>query len=138
MYRKGILFLLCLVTGTFCQGKVQIVAHRGASGYAPENTLEAFKLAWEMNADAIEGDFQMTKDKRIVCIHDSNTRNVALDSYNIAETDFATLRNLDVSRRFKKGYENVRMPSLEEVLAIVPKNKKIYGIIYFAHQKILD
>ena len=46
-----------------------IVAHRGASDDAPENTLEAFHLAWLQNADAIEGDFRLTKDEQIVCIH---------------------------------------------------------------------
>jgi len=50
-----------------------IVAHRGASGAAPENTLASFELAWEQNSDAIEGDFRLTKDGVIVCIHDDNT-----------------------------------------------------------------
>ena len=45
-------------------------AHRGASGYAPENTLEAFKLAVEMGADGVELDVQLTKDNQIVVIHD--------------------------------------------------------------------
>lgn len=51
-----------------------IVAHRGASKAAPENTLKAFHLAWEQGADAIEGDFHLTKDGKIVCIHDGNTK----------------------------------------------------------------
>ena len=50
-----------------------IVAHRGASQHAPENTIPAFELAWKNGADAIEGDFQLTKDGHIVCIHDENT-----------------------------------------------------------------
>ena len=50
-----------------------IVAHRGASDDAPENTLQAFHLAWLQNADAIEGDFRLTKDEQIVCIHDEDT-----------------------------------------------------------------
>src|SRR5688500_13124508 len=47
-----------------------IVAHRGASHDAPENTLASFRLAWEQGADAIEGDFRLTRDGEIVCIHD--------------------------------------------------------------------
>ena len=47
-----------------------IVAHRGASHDAPENTLEAFDLAWQQGADIIEGDFQLTADGEIVCYHD--------------------------------------------------------------------
>lgn len=48
----------------------KIFAHRGASGYAPENTLEAFALAMEMGADGIELDVQLTKDGEVVVIHD--------------------------------------------------------------------
>ena len=51
-----------------------IVAHRGASHDAPENTLSAFLLAWEQGADAVEGDFLLTRDGQIVCIHDKTTR----------------------------------------------------------------
>ena len=47
-----------------------IVAHRGASFSAPENTLAAFALAWKEEADAIEGDFRLTRDGHIVCIHE--------------------------------------------------------------------
>ena len=50
--------------------KTRIWAHRGASGYAPENTLEAFKLAIDEKADGIELDVQLTKDKELVVIHD--------------------------------------------------------------------
>ena len=54
-----------------------IVAHRGSSYEAPENTLPAFRLAWEQGADAIEGDFHLTKDGQIVCIHDRDTERVS-------------------------------------------------------------
>ena len=50
--------------------KTEIWAHRGASGYAPENTLEAFQMAIEMGADGIELDVQFTKDRQLVVIHD--------------------------------------------------------------------
>ena len=52
--------------------KPLVVAHRGASQDAPENTLAAFKLAWEQGADAIEGDLLLTKVNKIVCIHDKS------------------------------------------------------------------
>ena len=54
-----------------------ITAHRGASYDAPENTLASFKLAWEQGADAIEGDFYLSADKQIVCIHDADTQRTA-------------------------------------------------------------
>ena len=57
---------------------VDIVAHRGASADAPENTLPAFELAWERNADRIEGDFFLTSDNVIVCFHDKTTERLSL------------------------------------------------------------
>ena len=51
-----------------------IVAHRGASYAAPENTIPSFELALKENADFIEGDFWLTNDNEIVCIHDPNTK----------------------------------------------------------------
>ena len=54
-----------------------IVAHRGASRDAPSNTIPAFQLAWKQGADAIEGDFHLSKDGEIVCFHDADTKRVA-------------------------------------------------------------
>ena len=56
------------------QEKTKVWAHRGASGYAPENTLDAFQKAVEMGADGIELDVQMTKDGELVVIHDETIK----------------------------------------------------------------
>ena len=56
---------------------MELMAHRGASGLAPENTLAAFKLAWEQGADADELDVHLTKDGHVVAIHDADTRRTA-------------------------------------------------------------
>jgi glycerophosphoryl diester phosphodiesterase len=68
---------LLVITGlasNVAAGEMMIVAHRGASRDAPQNTIPAFKLAWQQGADAIEADFHLTKDGHIVCIHDGNTK----------------------------------------------------------------
>ena len=62
---RGILLFLTLFAGHLVLGNPLIVAHRGASFDAPENTLPAFELAWEKDADAIEGDFLLTNDNRL-------------------------------------------------------------------------
>ena len=103
-----------------------IVAHRGASHDAPENTLAAYKLAWEQGADAIEGDFHLTKDGKIICIHDGDTKRVTGIDRKIAATDFAELRTMDVGSWKDKKFAGERMPTLEEVLAIVPANKQVF------------
>jgi len=77
-------------------GETLIVAHRGASADAPENTLAAFQEAWRQGADAIEGDFWLTKDGRIVTLHDATTKRTAIKEFIVAETDWTTLKDLDV------------------------------------------
>jgi glycerophosphoryl diester phosphodiesterase len=103
-----------------------IVAHRGASIDAPENTIAAFKLAWKQHADAIEGDFHLTKDGHIVCIHDKNTKKVAGINLVIKESTLKQLRKLDVGLRHSKAYKGTIIPTLTEVFSTVPEKKKIY------------
>ena len=103
-----------------------IVAHRGASRQAPENTLPAFNLAWKQGADAIEGDFLLTSDGQIVCIHDKDTRRVAGKKLVVAQSTLAELRQLDVGSYRGPAFKGTRMPTIAEVFATVPKNKKIY------------
>ncbi len=105
-----------------------IVAHRGASYDAPENTLAAFRLAWEQGADAIEGDFYLTSDGQIVCIHDRTTKRVAQHQpeLTVAKSTLKQLRQLDVGRWKDKKFAGERIPTLEEVLAVVPQEKRIF------------
>lgn len=103
-----------------------IVAHRGASFDAPENTLAAFKLAWEQGADAIEADFRLSRDGRLVCIHDASTTNVASEIRNIHESDWADLRSVDVGSWKDVQFSSERMPSLAEVLATAPEGKLVF------------
>lgn len=103
-----------------------IVAHRGASHDAPENTMAAFNLAFEQGADAIEGDFHLTKDGRIICIHDSDTKRVTGFDKKVAATDFAELRAMDVGTWKHAKFATERMPTLEEFLGSVPAGKQAF------------
>lgn len=103
-----------------------IVAHRGASHDAPENTLSAFRLAWDQNADAIEGDFFLTKDQEIVCIHDEKTKRTSGVEMNVTTATFDELRKLDVGQWKNARFAGEKIPTLTEVLATVPEKKKIY------------
>lgn len=105
-----------------------IVAHRGASHDAPENTIAAFRLAWEKQADAIEGDFYLTKDKQIVCIHDKSTKRVAPQQCEmvVAESTLACLRSVDVGSWKGQQYAGERIPTLKEVLGTVPDDRQIF------------
>ena len=103
-----------------------IIAHRGASYAAPENTLAAFRLAWRENADGIEGDFYLSADGHIVCIHDKNTKRTAGVSMDVARSTLAQLRRLDVGSYKGKQWAGERIATLGEVLATVPRGKRIY------------
>ena len=87
-----------------------IVAHRGASFDAPENTLPAFELAWKQKANAIEGDFLLTKDKQIVCIHDKTTKRFCQQDLIVAETILKDLKALDVGSWKSKKYAQTQIP----------------------------
>jgi glycerophosphoryl diester phosphodiesterase len=103
-----------------------IIAHRGASHDAPENTLAAFRLAWEQDADGIEADFYLTKDGRVACIHDDTTKRTAGVELGVADTTFDELRRLDVGSWKGERWAGERIPSIEEVFATVPKGKRVY------------
>ncbi len=109
-----------------CAGEVRIVAHRGASQDAPENTLPAFQLAWEHGADAIEGDFHLTKDGHVVCIHDKNTKRVCDENLVVSEARLDELRKLDVGAGHSKAFKRTAIPTIAEVFASVPEQKMIY------------
>jgi len=125
MTRFAAFLFLTMLMSSAAQAQL-IVAHRGASHDAPENTLAAFKLAWEQGADAIEGDFHLTKDGQIICIHDGDTKRVAGVDLKVAQTTMEELRKLDVGSWKDKKFAVERMPTLKEVLAIVPAKKQIF------------
>ena len=104
----------------------EIIAHRGAAHAAPENTLAAFKLAFEQNADGIEADFHLTKDGKIVCIHDANAKRTSGKDYVIADSTLSELKELDFGSWRGKDWSNEKIPTIEEVFKTIPNGKKIF------------
>ena len=102
-----------------------IVAHRGASHDAPENTLAAFNLAWQQDADAIETDIWMTLDGKLACIHDNTTERTSAKKLKVTATTLAQLQQLDVGLWKGKQWKGERIPALSEALETVPKDRKI-------------
>lgn len=103
----------------------KIVAHRGASADAPENTLAAFRLAWDQGADGIEGDFMLTSDGQVVCFHDPDTARLAGERLVVKETSLERLRQLDIGKWQGEQWAGERMATLAEVLATVPAGKAV-------------
>lgn len=112
-----------MATSTCVAAAQNIVAHRGASYDAPENTLAAMNLAWEQGADGVEADFYLTSDGKIICIHDPDTQRVAGVKHVVSKTTFDDLRKLEVGAWKNEKYRGERMPTLKEVAATVPPGK---------------
>jgi glycerophosphoryl diester phosphodiesterase len=105
---------------------IELIAHRGASWLAPENTLAAFRLAWEEGADGIEGDFRLTGDGEIVCLHDATTGRTAGVDFPVDAATLKELRELDVGTWKGEGWAGERVPTLGEVIATVPPGKRLF------------
>lgn len=111
----GIALLLFLVTRT--QRPVAVIAHRGASAEAPENTMAAFRLAIEQGADFIELDVQEAADGEVVVVHDSDLMKLGGPPQKIWELTAAELKAVDIGRHVDPKYAGEGVPSLAEVLA---------------------
>lgn len=107
------------------KNKPVIIAHRGASFDAPENTLAAIKLAWEQDADAVEVDVQLSRDNKIVVIHDFNTKRVGNKNSLVKTQTLSELRKLDVGSWKDSKWSGEKIPRLNEVLSTVPGDKKL-------------
>ena len=105
---------------------VEIIAHRGASYDAPENTVASFALGWQQQADADELDIHLTKDRQIVVIHDADTKRVTGASGAVAGRTLEELRSLDAGRWKGSRWRGEKLPTLGEALETVPDGKRMF------------
>ncbi|MCY1720543.1 glycerophosphodiester phosphodiesterase family protein [Prolixibacteraceae bacterium Z1-6] len=117
--------LLLLGVNLFAQNT--FIAHRGASYLAPENTLASAKLAWELGADAVEIDIHLSKDNRVMVIHDKDTKRTCTGKKNleIAKTPSVLLRDLDAGSWKDKEFKGEKIPFLDEIIGAIPEGKKL-------------
>jgi glycerophosphoryl diester phosphodiesterase len=127
MKRIIIFGLLCLfiISITGCTKPVEIIAHRGASYLAPENTMASVKIGWEKDAD-VEVDVYLTKDNKIVVIHDKTTKRTAVTDINVAETTSEELRKLDVGSFKSEEYAGEQIPFLADIVETIPPGQKLF------------
>jgi glycerophosphoryl diester phosphodiesterase len=130
--------LLASVSGSAQYSKKTVVAHRGASAYAPEHTLAAYKLALEMGADYVEQDLAVTKDGVLICLHDASlerTTNVeqvfpdravsiSLEgktrrAWVANDFTLAEIKQLDAGSWFDQKFAGERVPTFDEAVALV-------------------
>ena len=105
---------------------MKFVAHRGESQATPENTLESFTLAWMRGAKCIEGDFHLSKDGHVVCMHDSNALRTCGVDRELADLTLAEVKALDCGAWKGEAWRFTRVPTLEEVLRTMPSYGEIF------------
>jgi len=105
---------------------IKVIGHRGASENAPENTLSSISEAWSQSADGVEVDVRLTKDLKLVCIHDKNTLRTSGKDALVKNTTLEDLRKMDFGAWRGKEWINEPIPVLEEVIELIPKDKKLF------------
>ncbi len=162
----ALLVIDCLPSKTFAQyTKKTLVAHRGASDYAPEHTLEAYRLAIEQGADYVEQDLQITKDGVLVCLHDltlertTNVEELFPDRYReishagvsekhwfVYDFTLEELKRLDAGSWFHKRFSGVRIPTWREAIQEIQgkaglfpeiKSPEVYGLHGFDMERLV-
>lgn len=114
---------LCLATPML--HAVEIIGHRGASYDAPENTVISAKLGYQQKADGVELDLYLTKDNTLAVLHDATTKRTTGVDGKIKEMTLAEIKKLDAGSWKDKKYTGEKIPTLDEMLEVVPKGKRL-------------
>jgi len=116
-----------------------VIAHRGSSSAAPENTLAAFRLAAEQKADFIELDVQESADGEVLVVHDSDLMKVGGSSTKIWDGDAASLRSIDIGTYRDRRFAAERVPTLAEALAVCKgRCRVIVELKSYGHNRQLE
>lgn len=123
---------VCVLTG--CQDqkaggtaeRSMVVAHRGASHYAPENTVAAAELAWEQNADAVEIDIHLSSDGRLVVMHDKDSERTTGKKFIISQTPYDSLKTLEAGGFKAEKFKGEPIPLLQDIVETLPERKVLF------------
>jgi len=113
-----------------------VIAHRGASANAPENTLAALGLAIEQGADWVEIDVQETRQGEVVVIHDSDLKKVGGSSMKVFEAPLSELQSVDIGSWINPSFSDQRVPTLQQVLALCKDRIRVLiELKYYGQEK---
>ena len=112
------IFLLMISTQLLAQD-VLVTAHRGASGYAPENTLSAIKKALEIGVDRIEVDVQQTSDGVVVCLHDKTLDRTTDSKGKVGKKSWDEVKQMKAFGKFEEEFSDEPIPTLEQVFELM-------------------
>jgi len=128
-----------LLQGMQVQDEAIVIAHRGAAGAAPENTLASIRRANEDGTDWVEIDVQETADGEVVVIHDSDFMKLAGNPLKVWEGTLAQVQDIDIGSWFAPEYSGERVPTLREVLNEVSgKSHLVIELKYYGHDQQLE
>ncbi len=145
--------------------KKLLIAHRGASAYAPEHTIQSYQLAFEQGADFVEQDLQVTRDKQLICLHDlslERTTNVAevfptrfreevvagkaMHRWYVSDFTLREIKQLDAGSWFKPKFKGAQVPTFQEAIDLVrgkaglypeTKDPEVYGRLGLDMERLL-
>jgi glycerophosphoryl diester phosphodiesterase len=126
-----LLILPCLLTLPLIgcgsgKSSMLIIAHRGASYLAPENTAAAARLAWQLGADAVECDVYLSRDDRIIVLHDASTKRTTGTDLPVSQTPSEELRKLDAGSFKSPEFAGEKIPYLEELIETIPPHGLLF------------
>ena len=101
----------------------KVIGHRGAAGYAPENTLESIRTAADIGAQWVELDVKITRDGVPIIFHDETLERTTNGSGEVAQTDYADIQNLEAGSWFGESFAGIKIPTLEEAVDVILEHK---------------
>lgn len=126
---KRLFYLLVLIAGISYGQNPKVIAHRGASGIAPENTLAAFSKAVEANADYFELDVQISSDDSLMIMHDATVDRTTNGTGTVSSMTYLQLRELDAGSWFGAEFTGERIPTLSEALTLAKNSANSIGVV---------
>ena len=130
---RGVVLLTVLLAASPVRGlaeqprhRISVIAHRGASMEAPENSLAAIDTAIRMGCDIVEVDVRLSRDGKVVLIHDARVDRTTNGRGRVDELTWPHLRELDAGINFPKAFEGTQIPSLSEAIDLVRGRAKLY------------
>jgi glycerophosphoryl diester phosphodiesterase len=108
------------------KGQIDVIAHRGASAYAPENTLAAFEKSVEQEADWFELDCTLSRDGEVVVLHDKDLERTTNGAGNVMKTDWSVLKTLDAGSWYGPEFAGEKLPTLGDALDLAHDRIGVY------------
>lgn len=136
----GVAVLFSMQQAVKLDDQVLVIAHRGAAGAAPENTMASISRAIEEGADWVEIDVQETSDGQVIVVHDSDFMKIAGDPIKVWEGDLERIQEIDAGSWFGPEFSDQRVPTLEQVLRLIREtnSRLVIELKYYGHDQQLE